>query len=704
MSLDYLENYGYFKELAKKGKQKLNTKDLNSNNIDDHFFNLINILRDGIETDFVQKMMINITFEDGVNLNLSIFDTVINLMFWTLNTSVNAPINSYHLFFPENITSREIKEYIDNIFIDKYRKKLPFIQLNQIIDGCIGKFRELRPFQMWMANTLNIEDTIKLMEENEDVYNALHFNIDGIPLSEVQKKGIDQMNIIADAMKNSDYHCHRDQLRTGEGINTKQAKEVYTNIGTKPNGQGSIFSHPIEHSFINGGLQTPRETFIESSVGRIAQMLQKNNVGDSGAFSRNLELNNQDTKLHKDPNYVCDTQHFQEVYITDNRKLNMFDLRYYRENPNGVDKLLNAKKCKHLVGKKLYFRSPMTCASAAKGHGICYKCYGDLAYVNREINIGQIAAENLSAIYTQILLSAKHLLESKVIKLEWNGEFYDIFNITFNTIGTKEDFRYKGWTMIIDEEIQTQDDLDDVSYNWYINSFNLIDPDGREIRCHTSESDNIYLTNELLDFINQKKNKYVKTTDDENEIIIDMVGLMDLPAIFIMEVKNNEISKTMDTIQKLINNKKVMSEHDRNSILEKFIETNMAGNIFLNSVHFEVLLMNQMRDAEDELEMPDWSLANPSYQFITLKKSLSNNRSIAIRFQTNDTGGVLRSPDNDLLHKPAMIDLFYMKKPQEYLKDEFISDEFKPRSDKYDDVEEALEIDESLILNKYKKE
>ena len=72
----------------------------NSNNIDDHFFNLINILRDGIETDFVQKMMINITFEDGVNLNLSIFDTVINLMFWTLNTSVNAPIESYHLFFP----------------------------------------------------------------------------------------------------------------------------------------------------------------------------------------------------------------------------------------------------------------------------------------------------------------------------------------------------------------------------------------------------------------------------------------------------------------------------------------------------------------------------------------------------------------------------------------------------------------------------
>lgn len=693
MALEFLENYGYFKELAQKGTQKLNTKDLNSGNIDDYFYNLINILKDGIETDFVQKMMINITFEDGVKLNLSIFDTVINLMFWTLNTSVDSPINSYHLFFPENITSGEIKTYIDNQFIDIYRKKIPFINLNQIIDGCIGKFRDLRPFQMYMANTLNIEDTIDLMNKYEEVYNALHFDIDGIPLSEVKDKGLEQMDILSKYMKNTN-HAHRDQLRTKEGISPKQAKEVYINIGTKPNGQGSIWSHPITNSYINGGLQSPRDFFIDSSVGRIAQMLQKNNVGDSGAFSRNLELNNQDTTLHIDPDYVCDTQHFQEVTIDSLTKLKMFDLRYYRENPNGVDKLLEYKKSKDLVGRKLYFRSPMTCASAARGHGICYKCYGDLAYVNREINIGQIAAENLSAIYTQILLSAKHLLESMVVKMEWTSLFYDMFNVEYNTIGLKSDHVYKGWKLVIDEEIQTQDDLDDVAYNYYISSFTLVDPDGNATRCHTTDSDNIYLSNELLEFINSsKRNKHLRI-DDNDTITIDMVALMDLHAIFIMEIKNNELSKTMDSIKKLIDNKTKMSKYDRNSILEEFINTNIAGSITLNSVHFEVLLMNQLRDGENELEMPDWSLKNPSYQLVTLKKSLKNNRSIAIRLQTNGTGDVLRNPDNDFVNKPAMIDLFYMKKPQEYIKPEFISDEFIPKSDKFD---EDIEVPISFV-------
>ena len=86
----------------------------------------------------------------------------------------------------------------------------------------------------------------------------------------------------------------------------------------------------------------------------------------------------------------------------------------------------------------------MTCASAAKGHGICYKCYGDLAYINNDINVGQIAAEGLSSIYTQILLSAKHLLESLVVKMEWSEGFYDYFQITFNSIALREDKSYKG--------------------------------------------------------------------------------------------------------------------------------------------------------------------------------------------------------------------------------------------------------------------
>ena len=77
-------------------------------------------------------------------------------------------------------------------------------------------------------------------------------------------------------------------------------------------------------------------------------------------FARKLELNNQDTFLHVNPSYICDTQNFEEILIDSETKLNMFDLRYYRTNPNGVDKLLEAKRDKHLIGQKLFFRSPTT--------------------------------------------------------------------------------------------------------------------------------------------------------------------------------------------------------------------------------------------------------------------------------------------------------------------------------------------------------
>ena len=97
---------------------------------------------------------------------------------------------------------------------------------------------------------------------------------------------------------------------------------------------------------------------------------------------------------------------------------------------------------------------------------------------------------------------------------------------------------------------------------------------------------------------------------------------------------------------------------------------------------FEVLLMNQIRCIDDEIEMPDWSIPNEKYQILTLTKALSNNRSIAIRLQSDKVAKTLLNPQNDRLYKPAMSDLFYMEKPQEYLDENIISDDYKPKSDK----------------------
>lgn len=671
--MEYLFTHGSYKELVETGTQTIYTKEINSSNIDTHFNECIAILQDGVETPFVQNMMLHIIFTDDIDIHLSLFDYIFNLMFWHLVVNVGEEIKSHHLFFYEDITKRNIKEYIDNIFIRPNRTKIPFLALNTIQDSAVGKFRAFTQFQMYLANTVNLEDTLELMKKFPDFRDTVFMDLSGIPLAEVKNIGMEATYKQIEYIKNSN-HCLRDSFRTGEAISPKQYKEVSVNIGTKPDGLGGVFPSIINHSFIHG-LRTPEEMCMESSIGRIAQILQKGNVGESGAFARRLGLNNQDSRIHYNPNYICDTKNFEKVIIKDSVMLDMYDMRYYRTHIRGIDRRLDAMKDKHLIGKTLYFRSPMTCASAARGEGICYKCYGDLAYVNNDINIGQIAAELLSSIYTQILLSAKHLLESKVIEMIWTQGFSDWFDVNFNTIQLYQDLEYLGVSIIIPLDIENDDEFDDVLYSDYITNFILRLPDGTEIDIHTAEADNIYIHPDLMSILST-------CPETEQGYVIEASKLTNLPVLFMINFRNNELSRTMQQIKKLIDNKGTIKNYDRNTVLEAFIDTNIEGGIKLNAVHFEVLLMNQLRDGDDILLMPDWSKEDAEYQLITLGDALSNNLSISIRLQNNKIDKALTNPDVRRLKKPSNMDVYFMEKPQEYLSNkELVDDSYKLKND-----------------------
>ena len=143
----------------------------------------------------------------------------------------------------------------------------------------------------------------------------------------------------------------------------------------------------------------------------------------------------------------------------------------------------------------------------------------------------------------------------------------------------------------------------------------------------------------------------------------------------------------------MIDNKSIIESYDRNSILKEFITTNIQGNIKLNAVHFEVLLMNQIRAADDDLDVPDWTSPNPPYKILTLSKSLSENRSITVRLQSNKVSKALSNPQNRFISKPSMTDIYFMEQPQEYLDPEMISDEYVPKSDKEEGVIQPVSFD-----------
>lgn len=667
MILPNMNNYGFYSELVEKGEQTIKTDDINNANIDQHFQDIINILSDGIERKEVQMLKLHVKFPDD-KLDLFIIQYMYTLMFWTLIVCSGERIMSSHLFFEKVITKKTIKEYIDKFFIRRNIKTMPLMELNQNMDRCVGKFRALKNFQMYCCNTLDLKDTIDFMNMFPEFDELMHLDISGIPMEDVKEVGLKATNKMVEYITKPELdHNSKYSFIAKEGTNVKQFKEVMTNIGTKPNGLGGIFPHPIKTSFINGGLQTTEDIIVDSSIGRIAQILQKQNVGQSGAFARRLGLNNQDSRLHDDPDYICDTKNFEVVTITNKDVLRIFDMRFYRKNPNGVEYLLDATKDFDLIGQTLYFRSPMTCASAARGDGVCFRCYGNLAYANRNVNIGQIAAESLSSIYTQRLLSAKHLLESAIIKMEWNPEFYNLFNVEFDHLMIKDDIDYKKMKLVIssDDIIEAGNDDDDeysdggMEENNYVYSF-IVRNGSSDIVIKTSDSDPIYLSSDLMNIMDEIG------TNDDDYFIIDMSLLTD-KSLFLIDIQNDELSKVMKQVKNLIDNKSSIKVHNRNSLLEAFINANLSGGIDINAVHFEVLLMNQIRSADNILDVPDWSIKDVDYQIITLENALIDNRSITVRLQATKIKRSLTHFSNRFLFHPSNMDLFYMEHPQDFM-------------------------------------
>jgi len=658
-------NYGPYAEFVQTGKMIVDISTININNYHEHLNSILNIMRDGIETEFVQSTFITIDFGNGVIIELYIIDYFFNLIMWYLMIRTNEPIEPKHIFFETAITKNTIKNYIDDNFIDINRKKYTNIELNQIISDTLENYKYIDEFSMYLCNTINLEDTIDLMNKYPEFNDIIHLDLSKVPLEDVKNVGLEYTMKAIDYIKNSD-HCLADSFRAGEGINPKQFKEFSINIGSKPDGKGGAFPSIINNNFLTGGVNDLLSYFIESSTGRTAQILTKMNVGSSGHFARLLGLNNMDTIIYPDSNYSCDSKNFEIIKLNDYKMLEMFENRYFRTSPNSMEYLMKPKMFKHLIGQTVYFRSPMTCASNSRGQGICYKCYGDLAHTNHDINIGKLAAEELSSKLTQILLSAKHLLESLVKKIEWTKGFFDIFEVEGNIIKLIEDNNYKGYKLLIDpNSIDLEDEDDEYTYNEFIEEFEVETPSGDVLKFHTINADNnkpdrIYIGIDLNEII-RKKGEPV-----DGKISINLNDLKDSD-IFLMLIHNNELSRTLDKLKDIIDKNNVTKLMNRHELLQSMIETVIEGGLNVSAIHCEVILSNQLRHVDDILERPEWQYPNEPCSILTLNQALLNNPSVVITLSYQRLSKTLYNPLTFRKNKPSFMDLFFIEKPSEFL-------------------------------------
>ena len=722
-----MANYGPYSCIAENHNIDINTRNINDTNIDDHINWVFNIFADGINLDEIQSSMVHVTFVDKKDraIHYTLEDYLLQLIFWKLPTSIHEPLTTETIFWNRRITTGYISNYVNHIFIKKYIDRIKreniqmntdlLINMNININETFETFKKFTAFQMYLNSTLCLEDTLDFMNKYPEFNDSMHLRLAGTPLSEVHKLGMDAADLQVKYITAPDSdHCLKVFFQSGECLNTKQYKEVSAHVGPKPNGEGGILPAQIDASYLNGGLSTPEAYAIDASASRVAQILSHENVGKSGDFARILELNSMDTKLYPDSRYKCDTKHTVTRYIRDQKTLDILDGRYYRfqkiianANSRDEDKVIDAKHDGWLIGKTIELYSPMTCASRSRGEGICYRCYGDLAYTNFNINVGVIATEMVSSKYTQRQLSAKHLLEAHVRELIWNNPIENTFMINFNTI-TCYDIKqspeyaqkYANSKLIINTaDFDYEDENDDLEYNAFVTSF-AIKENGVITEYHTEKNDMIYLSNDLNDILATKLKsiKYRSMSDEDVSIEVPMSELVDLDELFLFHIGNDELSRIVTNAKSLLNKAAITGSLTKDEILEQFSDVNLSGGFNMSSIHYEVILANQMRDADDELDYPDWTQRNTKYKILTLDKSLRNNPSVTVSLQYQKIAQMIWKPITYIKSKSSMNDLYFMVQPQSYIHvDGLITDNVNVKSDADRNLQEAVRFNKDLI-------
>lgn len=662
-------------------------------NIDDHINAIYALIIDGLSTEFLSKARVRCVW-DKKSCRLNLVDYWYSLFMWYGIICTEQTIQPRHVFVRTEFTSGDIAKFVDRFIATKENKmKYTANGVSRIIAAMQDNFRKLDCFADYLAISLNNEDDIDLMRACPEYYDLMHFNAVGYPVESVndviEQKATEAWGIIMDSKKYLGYeHSFANAFRAKEGIKKRQYREVYNALGIKPDGQGGVLPL-ITQNYINTGITDYESNYSEAQVGRTAQTISKRNVGRSGHRARILKLNNINTTFRRNQ-YPCNSANLVAYTIKSTEHLRRIDGRNYQlvNSKYGIKRTIDRDKDANLVGQTVYLHSPITCHSHVTGEGYCSCCYGeDLFYTNYNINPGLFASEQLSSQLTQRLLSAKHLLEARVIPVNWNEAMNtfitvdtDILRINQGFLDTIEESDIKKYAIVINmddiellsEESDTIESDDDSNnsinlneYNECITSFTVRAPGDNEFTCGSKENEKLIITPEFKKVIADKTGYTF-----EGVVSIPFNQIQECP-LFTINIANDEISKTMEDIFQVINNNAQLATYrTTHDMLQDLIDKVIEGGLEIQSVHLEVILSNQITNPESDLYRPDWSIPNVPYKLNTLNHSLTNNPAVVTSLMYKDLGRTFTNPQTFEKTKSSAHDVFLMTQPQMYLSDE----------------------------------
>ena len=243
-------------------------------------------------------------------------------------------------------------------------------------------------------------------------------------------------------------------------------------------------------------------------------------------------------------------------------------------------------------------------------------------------------------------------------------------DVNSNCISLDIEIPTKGFHILIDpEDIDSENDLiedadEDIEdiYNEFITKFYIKTPTGEEILINSTSNDKLFLSNTLNGIIRKK------AIQDNGRFSIPFSQIQDVPLFFIV-LHNNDLMKALEDVKDCIdkNDTTRAKGMTKDKLTNRFIETIITSNLDIQSIHLEVILMNQIRSDDDVLEKPNWDMPNAGYEILTLKQALDKNPSITISLLNEKLEKTFYAPLTYRKHAPSFVDLFFMEQPQMFI-------------------------------------
>lgn len=612
---------------------------------------------------------------------------IVNVVFWyPVITAEPEKLCDEHIItkpMMRKMSTSFIAGYMNRFYAKPYAKKIDYRTRSETFaDTNYLMMKIPLKFNDFIGLSISIEELRDMAKRMPDFKEGLYVRIDETKQpaeQEAQKHAFDKAQLTR--IEEDDRLTTLRAMVGAKAVKNAQLSEFVSVIGNKPDENGKTIADPINNNYLTGNLASIPKYYINNISGRKAAVTNHEFMGSAGHVLILTALLSASAKLSKTVE-DCNTANLIPMWITTDEHLKKLDGRRYKHNAQDSYHIIDADKDKDLIGTMIWLRSPITCAAP---DGICKECYGELYYTNKDLySAGCYAAFTQLNPLVQGLLSAKHFQGTSSKMIDFGPEFDKYFIVATTDIILNPDLSDMGLysLVILEDDIESSDysddydeiskdvkfgngkkkkkksdkddfddddeDFDDITddemeyrLNYYTSRFfvvknlhskhreimevtEFIDPNTKELYMH---DDLLMRMNTGTEDIMEGKSYYYLDFED--------ISLEEF--IFMVDVKNNELTVPMKKMQALINNQNHAGASTYEEMAQMMLDLTIESHFDASAVHGEMILRQLIRRPMNQQKRPNFErIVMPGdYVVLSVLTALKQNPSFSVSLSSS---------------------------------------------------------------------